>query len=164
MKKFIYSSTFLLLVISAILFYSFCMRDGHIDSIHIARITKNIDHISGLTLMDLYLEKKVSPEEYQALWEVMNEKRLKEAKEILALFNSTEGMYDAPLVKIYTEQLERLENSQSLVFAHDEIINKTTKGLSAQAKQYIREKSIGGYKSFDWSDYYIHKRKYESKP
>ena len=164
MKKFIYSTTLLLLIISAILFYSFCMRDGKIDSIHIARITKNIDHISGMTLMDLYLEKKISPEEYQALWEVINEKRLKEAKETLALMNSTEGMYDSSWVKIFTEQIEQLENAQSLVYAHDEIINKTTKGLSAQAKQYIREKSIGGYTSFNWSDYYIQKRKYESKP
>ncbi len=169
MKKFIYSATLLLLIISAILFYSFCMRDGEIDSIHVVRITKNTDHISGLTLMDLYLEKKISPEEYQALWEVRNEKYLKLLKEALAIRNSTgrmyEGrMYDSSMTKIYTEEVERAENAQSLVHAHDEITNNTTKGFSAQAKQYIKEKSIGGYTSFDSSDYYIHKRKYDSKP
>jgi len=163
MKKFIYSTTLLLLIISAILFYSFCMRDGKIDSIHIARITKNIDHISGMTLMDLYLEKKISPEEYQALWEVINEKSMQFFKETLAIMDSTERMNYASMVKNLTEQIEQLENAHSLVYAHDEIFNKTTKGLSAQAKQYIKERSIGGYTSFDWSDYYIHKRKYESK-
>ena len=161
MKKIVYSTTLLLLIISAILFYSFCMRDGKIDSIHIARITKNIDHISGMTLMDLYLDKKILPEEYQALWEVINEKRLREAKDMLTLINSTDGMYDATLEKIFTEQVGRYENAQSLVYAHDEIVDKVTKGFSAKNKEYIRRNSIGGYTSFDWNEYYMHKRQYE---
>ncbi len=86
------------------------MRAGKIDSIHIARITKNIDHISGMTLMDLYLEKKISPEEYQALWEVINEKSMQFFKETLAIMDSTERMNYAPMVKNLKDKIEQLKN------------------------------------------------------
>ena len=163
-KKLLYIITTSLICIPIILFFLFCFKDGEIDCIHIVRITKNVDYISGLSLMDLYLDEKISPEEYQAIWEVKNKRSLEFFRKHLELLTSEDFQISSIdldwSIQTTKDQIERLENAQSLVGIKKEIVDKHSRGLTQRDREYLMQNVIG-HKSFDWNEYYKYKRKYD---